>query len=131
MAASINAVVTAPSGYKKVTLSSAIVDEERMLGYALTQLGHILEGAVLYYDTSSNPSFEILSNLTTSALSNAFSFDVWLRPSQGATSGRMFYFRVNITELNAAVSGPSLDLSIWYQQNSPPYFDGLSPLTAR
>jgi len=128
---SINTTIVAPAGYKKVVISSPIIDEERMLGYSLSQYNHVLQGAVLYYDTTDNPSFELLPDLTSTPLAAPSSFDIWLRPSQGDTRDRMFYFRASISELNASATGLILDFSDWYQQSTAPFFDGLSPLTAR
>jgi hypothetical protein len=98
---SINTTIVAPAGYKKVVISSPIIDEERMLGYSLSQYNHVLQGAVLYYDTTDNPSFELLPDLTSASITTPLSFDIWLRPSQGDTRDRMFYFRASISELNA------------------------------
>lgn len=98
--ANASQTVTVPTGYVAQTFAGAITDDDTYITEAITDLGHVAEGADLYYvpydDLFIFPDGKI-------QVTSDGTFIAWLRPLTGSTAGKMFYLEVTV--IDGAVSG--------------------------
>ncbi len=98
--ANLSKTIITPIGYVTQTFAGAITDDNTYITEAITDLGHVAEGADLYYvpydDLFIFPDGKI-------QVTSDGTFIAWLRPLTGSTAGKMFYLEVTVVD--GAVAG--------------------------
>lgn len=106
-----------------------IADNEEFLGYHFEQENNPLTTAdTLYWNNFNGLMFEPESVYDVPAGAVPFSTTIWVRRG---SSNRTYSHEFSLSSLEVSLESLTLDFTNWYQQNTAPFFDGLSPLTAR